>query len=261
MLKHAATIEQIALYLGAPWKVNRTGEPSSWRAEIIDGTGRALVFWLDTNKAKFNIGGAFPRNIAVAYRDDHKTIGVSVTRPPKDIAADISRRLLPHYLEAFDKAKIRFQEQQEKEQAIDLIAESLVKVSGGHISQHSSQGQRTVYFTKGQAEIYGHSQEVTLTLHSLSVELAIKIAALVCTLPAPIQYEVQQYTLCDGWVNTWCICEDGIIESMQVFDSEEEAQAELDEFFSEIAEEIESGERQPDNGYAREDFRIVPLTP
>jgi len=44
-----------------------------------------------------------------------------------------------------------------------------------------------------------------------------------------MKYEVQHYTLCDGWRNTWTICENGI-EKPHVFDSEEEAQAELDEF-------------------------------
>ena len=45
-----------------------------------------------------------------------------------------------------------------------------------------------------------------------------------------MKYEVQHYTLCNGWTNTWTICEDGI-EKSHVFDNEKEAQAELDEFF------------------------------
>ncbi len=72
-----------------------------------------------------------------------------------------------------------------------------------------------------------------------------------------MKYEVQQYTLCDGWVNTGKIYDGNCIEQPEVFDSEEQAQAELDAFFQEIENEIQDGERSADNGYDREDFRVV----
>ena len=71
-----------------------------------------------------------------------------------------------------------------------------------------------------------------------------------------MKYEVQQYTLCEGWVNTWTICEEDIT-TPQIFDTQEEAQVELDEFFREIHEDIEYGEHDPDNGYNTEEFRVV----
>lgn len=74
-----------------------------------------------------------------------------------------------------------------------------------------------------------------------------------------MKFEVQQYTLCEGWVNTWSIEEEGVT-TPQLFDSKAEAQAEIDEFLREIAEEIEYGERDPDNGYDAEDFRVVPAS-
>lgn len=40
-------VELIALYLGKPWKFLRLGEPTDWRFEIIDGTGRGLYFRKD----------------------------------------------------------------------------------------------------------------------------------------------------------------------------------------------------------------------
>lgn len=259
MSDYAATIEQVALYLGAPWKINRLDEPCDWRFEIIDGSGHGLFILVSHQKKQFRISGQFPRTKTRAYDNNYKTIGVGLTRPPKDIAADISRRLLPHYLDAFETAKARFAEEQAREQSIDLIACTLVKVTKGSVAQHSGYDQRTVYFSGGEAQIYACSQEVKLTLNSLSAEQAIKIAAMVCAPVEPTKYEVQQNMLCDGWVNTWCICEDGEVQTMQVFDTEEEAQAELDEFFREIEEEIAYGERDEDDGYNREEFRIVPV--
>ncbi len=65
------------------------------------------------------------------------------------------------------------------------------------------------------------------------------------------RYEVRHYTVCDGWVNTWLINDEP-----QTFATREEAQAELDSFLSEIQSEIDSGEREPDAGYSRDEFRI-----
>lgn len=67
-----------------------------------------------------------------------------------------------------------------------------------------------------------------------------------------MHYEIEQYTICDGWINTWTID-----DRPEIFDTYEEAQKELDDFFTEIKEQIETGEREPDNGYSREDFRII----
>lgn len=74
-----------------------------------------------------------------------------------------------------------------------------------------------------------------------------------------IVFEIQTFTLCDGWVNTWTVHhEDGTSEPER-FATKAEAEAALDEFFAEIAEEIALGIREADNGYDVEDFRIVAL--
>lgn len=179
MSNHIAIIEQVALYLGAPWKLNKLGEGSDQRWEIIDGSGRSLIIRLDNQKKQFRVSGQFPRTKTSAYRQNHKVIGVGLTRLSKDIAADIARRLLPHYLEAFETAKTCHTEQVEQEQCIQYIAKSLEQVTGGRISSHSCDREKTVYFTNGEALIFAYSNEVRLTFRSLSPELAIKITALV----------------------------------------------------------------------------------
>ena len=73
----------------------------------------------------------------------------------------------------------------------------------------------------------------------------------------PSSYEVQHYTLCDGWVNTWTISDGNHDSVPHVFATREEAQAELDEFLRDIQSEIASGDRAPDEGYDASEFRIV----
>lgn len=63
-------------------------------------------------------------------------------------------------------------------------------------------------------------------------------------------WEVQEFCLCGGWTNTWSD-DDGATK----FDSEQDAQAELEYFFKDMQEEFEAGSivDVPD----REEFRIV----
>ena len=67
------------------------------------------------------------------------------------------------------------------------------------------------------------------------------------------KFEVQEYTLCDGWVNTWS--DD---EGATTFNSEAEAQAELDWFLHDILQEVEAGNMAdvPD----KNTFRIVEVS-
>jgi len=174
MTNPCAKVEEIALYLGKPWKFSRLGEPSNWRFEIIDGCGRGIYLRLYGDK--FKIGGMFPRHKTSAWHDDYKEIGVSMDRPAKDIAADIMRRLIPHYLKAYEAALLRHKEEQVKEASLNLIAQSIVQVTGGRIPDHS-RARKTVYFDKGTAEIWS-SGDINLELQRLSVEQVIRIVSI-----------------------------------------------------------------------------------
>lgn len=70
-------------------------------------------------------------------------------------------------------------------------------------------------------------------------------------------YEVQTYTLCDGWVNTWYIEHPDGTSEPETFSTRAAAQAALDEFLDEIAAEIACGQRHPDEDYDREEFCIA----
>jgi len=80
------------------------------------------------------------------------------------------------------------------------------------------------------------------------------------TAPAAL-YEVQTYTLCDGWLNTWTISEkvsrNTYTETLETFSTREQAQQALDEFLSDIQEEIAAGQRGVDEGYDRDDYRVA----
>ena len=154
-----------------PWKFNRLGELSPWRFKIIDGHGRAICLRVDKNR--FQIHGIFLNGRALVWNKNYKTIGVSIARPAKDIAADIKRRLLPHYLEAFEEAIARYQEEQAKEDNLNYIAASLQKVTGGRIADHG-RSSRTVFFDNGAAEIWS-TDEIEMTFHRLIPEEAIRL--------------------------------------------------------------------------------------
>lgn len=168
-------VEKIALYLGKPWKFNRLCKPSNYYFEVIDGEGRVLVFRIEQDK--FKIGGRFSTDKTVPWIDDHRDIGISLFRDPKEAAADIKRRLISHYLVAYDRATARYIEQQEKECSFDLIEQAFIKVTKGW-SSTISRAYRTVHFRGGTVEIKS-DKTVNLVLAELTIEQAMRIAAMV----------------------------------------------------------------------------------
>ena len=72
-----------------------------------------------------------------------------------------------------------------------------------------------------------------------------------------MSYEIQHYALLYGWVNTWSYADaDGVMHP-ETFATAAEAQAALDEFFADLAEEVAAGQMVP---YGRDEFRIRPVT-
>ena len=74
-----------------------------------------------------------------------------------------------------------------------------------------------------------------------------------------IKYEVQHYTLCNGWINCWTVIDENGNEMPQYFQTKADAEQELQEFFADIAHEIESGERSFEEGYSKDEFQIIEI--
>jgi hypothetical protein len=104
---------------------------------------------------------------------DYQSIGASLSRPAKDIAADIQRRLLPDYLVAYEKAAHAYQTRKEQENTLELMAQALCRVSGGSEIPHGRTA-KTIGFEGGTAELWG-SEHVTLHLNRLTIDQAIRI--------------------------------------------------------------------------------------
>lgn len=176
MSKELAIIEQVVLYLGKPWRLDRRAL-CQWQYMVIDGTGRRLVMRPEHGKPKLKISGAFPACHRYANSNHYKSIGVSFNRAPKDIAADIQRRLIPHYLEAFEEVKATSQKQQKDIENMLLVARALVQVTGGRVDHILHNTQCQVHFVGGSASIYTRN-DIDLKLRNLSPEMAIKLAGL-----------------------------------------------------------------------------------
>ena len=69
-------------------------------------------------------------------------------------------------------------------------------------------------------------------------------------------YEVHTWSLCEGWVNCWIVTDEKGNDQPDSYPSIEAAQAEIDEIFEEIEYQVKSGERLPDEGFDRDDYRI-----
>ena len=71
------------------------------------------------------------------------------------------------------------------------------------------------------------------------------------------KFEVQHFTLCDGWVNTWLSWDkDGNVIN-EVFDTYEHASMALEEFLLDEEESFDQG--HTDSMYGRDEFRIMEI--
>jgi len=66
-------------------------------------------------------------------------------------------------------------------------------------------------------------------------------------------YELQTYTLCDGWINTWKDNNDAPIS----FDTREQAERELEDFFEDLRDAVECGDLED---YDHDDFRVAEVS-
>lgn len=71
-------------------------------------------------------------------------------------------------------------------------------------------------------------------------------------MPKIEHWEIQENTICDGWVNTWTDCETG---KPLTFRSCIQAEQELREFLTDTQEAANMGDLVTE--YSRDEFRIV----
>jgi hypothetical protein len=71
-------------------------------------------------------------------------------------------------------------------------------------------------------------------------------------------YEIQHFTICDGWVNTWTIENEDGTTQLEYFDSIIDAQESLNEFLDEEYTTYVMG--YTDSPFKEEEFRIVEVT-
>ncbi len=173
-MNYQAKIEEIALYLGHPWKFNRLNGFSKYHWSVIDGSGRGLSFYLRGDN--LTVFGNFPPNKTLSLQKNYKTIGVSVSRPAKAIAADIEKRLIPHYRNAFERAKAEHARQEKERETLQQIVDVLVKFSGGR-DLRPARMPRTVSFDNGRVNLWS-DHKINLELRKVSIDQVFQIIAI-----------------------------------------------------------------------------------
>ena len=167
--------ELIALHLGKPWKFNALRDPSNWSFELIDGHGRGLFFRCEYGASKkYRISGNFSASKTGRHYGKGHSIGVSRSRAAKAIAADITRRLLPDYLAAFDTAVARYHAEKERDHMKELVKAAIIKVAGGQFYAWRD----SVSFDDGEAK-FTYGDNIELTLRNLTPDQAIRITAMI----------------------------------------------------------------------------------
>ncbi len=72
------------------------------------------------------------------------------------------------------------------------------------------------------------------------------------------RFEVQTLSICDGWINSWFATDKKGTRPV-TFASYAAAEAHINEYLDDVQLEIETGERGADEGFDRNNFRIVEI--
>lgn len=110
-------------------------------------------------------------------------------------------------------------------------------------------------FSVNNTLISAHDNAAAALKHALIYQHATGQPAHVEQIAAPFRYEVQHFTLCDGWINTW---HDGETGEPTTYASFADALADLDDFLDDEAQEYEQGNIE--SPYERDEFRIVQVS-
>ncbi len=71
------------------------------------------------------------------------------------------------------------------------------------------------------------------------------------------KYEVHSWSVFGGWENVWTHTDENGVTAPATYPTKQSAQAEIDELFETVAEQIANGEREPDHGYHLDEFKIM----
>lgn len=147
--------EEIAKELGENWHrstkfdADDSADVNPWRMRLENGQNRFPVqndeaLFLSTtwaNKAgQLHIGGWYPEyiNHNTAQRVGHApSINVSISKTPKQIAADIKRRLLPEYRTLLAKVLEEHRKDAEFKTGTEKLKAEVAKVIGGTVREGS----------------------------------------------------------------------------------------------------------------------------
>lgn len=124
----------------------------------------------------------------IRYNETAPRINVTMTRPPKTLAGDIARRLMPDAETFHATIAGRIASTNAYAAAVAANVETLTTVAGTTDYTRDSDQRGTVHVrTPGNGDVWGEAQvmndQVTINLHGLTVETARQLLALAMAQP------------------------------------------------------------------------------
>lgn len=173
-------LDGIAAALGGGWRHNRVIQ-SGYCHYLTNGNQKIQIMYVSgSSKQKVNMSLVFAPYIA-QQRDHNCSIGISINRSSKAIAADIKRRLLPGYAEHLQQAIEARKADQDKKEMDRFIIETFRKIIPLQTTG------RDHYFGDSYSDLpkgtitqnYHRGDEISLNIHNLTPEQACKILAII----------------------------------------------------------------------------------
>ncbi len=174
-------LEAIAAAMGDGWRHNKVIQ-TGYCHYLTNGKQKILFrYQSGSSRNKVTASVCFPNN-RPAKPSHHNSIGVSINRPPKTLAADIKRRLLVDYAENLQAAIDTQKEYADKKAMDEMIINSFSKLVPlsyySHCNGHHFGDSHSDYPQGWIKQNYHKGDQISLELHNLNPEQVCKILAL-----------------------------------------------------------------------------------
>ncbi len=174
-------LDAIAAAMGDGWRHNKIMQ-TGYSHYLTNGKQKiAFRYQYGANSHKVTVSVCFPNN-RPANHSHHNSIGVSINRPPKTLAADIKRRLLVDYAKNLQAAIDKQKEYDDKKTMDEMIINSFRKLVPlsyhSHCNGHHFGDSHSDYPQGWIKQNYSKGDQISLELHNLNPEQVCKILAL-----------------------------------------------------------------------------------
>jgi hypothetical protein len=155
------------------WRLDPAYGKDTWRAVLIDGTGKGIHVNATREKGRLCLSGIWPVD---SEHQQHrpkecKRITIARDRPPEKIAADIQRRFLPWYVNAYTEQVEEVNRQNARRKQQQEVAAELAALLG-QTAWRADRDPNEIFAHGLTVQVHHGGEDVSIELRYTNIKVA-----------------------------------------------------------------------------------------